>query len=431
MQRIHLSGVSSDEPGNMPMKSFTLALLFLGVCSPCGLGDDIPEPARRNYPIVETGQTRFYNENREIAEPRPGQPFFGQDANSKGTQASYRDNGDGTISDLVTGLMWQKDPGRKMSLREAQRGAARCKLGGHTDWRLPSIKELYSLIQFSGIDPDPMGRRNLDLRPFIDTRYFKFEYGDSRRGERIIDSQYVSSTLYVGRTMRGEETVFGVNFADGRIKGYGVRDPRSRGDKQFYVLYVRGNPDYGHNQFRDQGNGTILDEATGLEWLKFDSGHFKAGPRGDGTLNWQEALDWAEGFEYAGHDDWRLPDAKELQSIVDYSRAPSVNGSAAIDPVFQISKVEIAGRSDHPYFWTSTTHVGQRQSNAAVYICFGGGWGWMSIPPHAPAQLMDVHGAGCQRSDPKDGDPSVFPRGRGPQGDVVRISNHVRLVRNP
>jgi hypothetical protein len=42
---------------------------------------------------------------------------------------------------------------------------------------------------------------------------------------------------------------------------------------------------------------------------------------------------------------------------------------------------------------------------------------------------VDVHGAGAQRSDPKTGDPAMFPHGRGPQGDVIRIYNYVRLVR--
>jgi hypothetical protein len=44
-------------------------------------------------------------------------------------------------------------------------------------------------------------------------------------------------------------------------------------------------------------------------------------------------------------------------------------------------------------------------------------------------RYVDVHGAGAQRSDPKAGDPAQFPHGRGPQGDVIRINNHVRLVR--
>ena len=42
---------------------------------------------------------------------------------------------------------------------------------------------------------------------------------------------------------------------------------------------------------------------------------------------------------------------------------------------------------------------------------------------------VDVHGAGSQRSDPKAGDPAMFPHGRGPQGDVIRICNFVRCVR--
>ena len=42
---------------------------------------------------------------------------------------------------------------------------------------------------------------------------------------------------------------------------------------------------------------------------------------------------------------------------------------------------------------------------------------------------MDVHGAGCQRSDPKTGHASNYPDGHGPQGDAVRIQNHVRCVR--
>jgi hypothetical protein len=65
---------------------------------------------------------------------------------------------------------------------------------------------------------------------------------------------------------------------------------------------------------------------------------------------------------------------------------------------------------------------------AAAYIAFGRSQGWM---PGFRGQysLLDVHGAGSQRSDPKAGDPSQFPRGRGPQGDVIEIYNMVRPVR--
>jgi len=45
------------------------------------------------------------------------------------------------------------------------------------------------------------------------------------------------------------------------------------------------------------------------------------------------------------------------------------------------------------------------------------------------AELLDVHGAGAQRSDPKTGDAADYAGGHGPQGDVVRIDNYVRCVR--
>ena len=219
--------------------------------------------------------------------------------------------------------------------------------------------------------------------------------------------------------MNGNATVFGVNFADGRIKGYPIIDPRTRSPHQLYVRYVRGNPAYGKNDFHDDGNGTITDRATGLMWSKSDSGK---------GMNWQQALAWVQQLNAtngSGHNDWRLPNAKELQSIADYSRIP------AISPVFQISRLS---DGEYPFFWTSTTHLdgppGQ-VGNAAVYIAFGRALGWMQFPPgRGEFHLMDVHGAGAQRSDPKAGDPKMFPRGRGPQGDVIRIYNYVRAVRD-
>ena len=64
-----------------------------------------------------------------------------------------------------------------------------------------------------------------------------------------------------------------------------------------------------------------------------------------------------------------------------------------------------------------------------------GGPGFPPGPPTqgndaGPYHFVDVHGAGAQRSDPKSGDPAMFPHGRGPQGDVIRINNFVRVVRN-
>ena len=180
----------------------------------------------------------------------------------------------------------------------------------------------------------------------------------------------------------------------------------------------------------DNDNGTITDKATGLMWMKIDSGQLKAGNNKDGKLNWQAALKWAEDLSYAGYSDWRLPNAKELQGIVDYSRSPETTNSAAIDPIFQTtSLVSEDGRQDYPFYWTGTTHASVRRASTAAYVAFGRSTGWMQDRRSGQYKLMDVHGAGSQRSDPKSGDPSRFPRGRGPQGDVIRINNFVRCVR--
>lgn len=382
------------------------------------------------YPVVDTAQVRCYSNTAEIEYPTEGSAFYGQDAQYAGHSPAYRDNQDGTITDLNTGLMWQKDPGEKKTFAQAMTGASRCRLADYRDWRVPSIKELYSLILFSGTDPDPQSMDTARQRPFIDTRYFKFQYGNPSQGERIIDSQFVSSTKYVSTTMRSDETVFGVNFADGRIKGYGMRSPRTGGQKTFYCLYVRGNSRYGKNDFKDNGNGTVTDRATGLMWMTVDSGVLKAGPNRDGKMNWQEALTWAEGLAHAGHSDWRLPNVKELQSIVDYTRSPATTNSAAIDPVFRATSfVAEGGQRDFPNYWSSTTHASLTRASTAAYVAFGRSFGFMPNRRTGQTMLLDVHGAGAQRSDPKSGDPSRFPQGRGPQGDAIRIFNFVRCVR--
>ena len=382
------------------------------------------------FTIVDTGQVRCYDNNAEIEFPKASAAFYGQDAQYIGNEPAYKDNGDGTVTDLNTGLMWQSDPGEKMTFRQAVAGASKCRLAGYTDWRLPTIKELYSLILFSGTDPDPRSWNSSRQRPFIDTKYFKFQYGKAEDGDRIIDSQFATCTKYLSTTMNGNETMFGVNFADGRIKGYPIGRIGPRGTKTFYTLYVRGNPEYGKNKFIDNKDGTITDKATGLTWMKVDSGILKAGRNKDGKLNWQEALEWAEDLEYAGYSDWRLPNVKELQSIVDYTRSPATSNSAAIDPVFQTTSfIAESGQEDYTFYWSGTTHAGLRRADTAAYVAFGRSFGWMRERRTGQYVLMDVHGAGSQRSDPKSGDPSRFPYGRGPQGDVIRIYNFVRCVR--
>lgn len=456
--------------------SLIVATGFIG-CTESDTGNlDIENlPAVTGYPLVGTNQSTAFDNSTFISTPAAGDAFFGQNANYPGTSQHYVDNGDGTVTDMVTGLMWQQTLDHngdgliniddKLTYQEILDLPDTVSTGGYTDWRVPTIKEQYSLMDFSGRDISGYeGTSTEDLLPFINTSVFGYNYGDINAGERLIDVQCASTNTSVGNAI---EMVFGVNFADGRIKGYGTTMMGEA--KVFNYLLVRGKTDYGQNSFSDNWDGTISDDATGLMWMQDDS---------ETGMNWEDALSYAEGMEYAGYSDWRLPDIKELQSILDYSRSPQSTGSAAIDPVFNCTEItNKAGESDFPYYWSSTTHANWTDGNEgawAAYLAFGRAMGNESMssaipggetppdgavpggetppdgavpdgetPPDGATDPMgggqtdsqmiiwtDVHGAGAQRSDPKAGSASEYPAGNGPQGDAVRILNHVRLVRN-
>ena len=387
-----------------------------------------------SYPVVDTAQSTFWDGNgMEMQAPAAGAAFYGQDAGFTGNAPSYTSNGDGTVTDNVTRLMWTQTVDRngdgtintadKLTLGKAVKSVASVDVGGHSDWRLPTIKELYSLFNGNGVDPQIEGTDTSGLTPFIDTKAFGFGYGDTSAGDRVIDAQIATSTMYVDKTFTVLQTMFGVNLADGRIKGYppsiGMTSLSAPG---FYVLYVRGSQAYGVNSFADNSDGTVTDAATALMWTQDDSGT---------GMDWEHALAWAQqknAESYLGYNDWRLPNVKELQSIVDYSRAPGTTGSAAIDPLFHSTAItNEAGASDYGFYWSSTTHLsagGGTPGREAAYVCFGRCMGRMF------GLWIDVHGAGAQRSDPKAGDASASADGRGPQGDAIRIDNLVRLVRD-
>lgn len=396
------------------------------------------------YPIIDTGQIKCYSDATEVTCPQAGQAYYGQDSQCQGHQPSFSLSGDGlTVQDAVTGLTWQRSPDTngdgtitstdKLTWIQAQARPAilnAANYAGYGDWRLPTIKELYSLIDFRGTDPSGLsGDDTSGLTPFIDTNYFGFAYGQTSAGERIIDSQYASSNLYLGPNWGGEGgKLFGVNFADGRIKGYGLTLAGS--EKTFFVQCVRGNTSYGINNLADNGDGTITDRASGLMWPKTDNGS---------ALTWPEALASVQAQNaagYLGHDDWRLPNAKELQSIVDYTRAPDAvdpsHQGPAMDPVFTCTQItNEACAANYPWYWAGTTHGNYSGTGTGgIYVCFGRSMGYMG-------GWTDVHGAGAQRSDPKSGSLSNYTHADcgyyhsiAPQGDAIRIHNYIRLVRD-
>lgn len=155
------------------------------------------------------------------------------------------------------------------------------------------------------------------------------------------------------------------------------------------------------------------------------------------STDWDNAISLCENDDTATYTDWRLPNIKELQSIVDYKRSPDTDNTAAIDPVFNATSFNNEENIlDWAYYWASTAHVDNDDDGSnATYIAFGRALGYMNN------SILDVHGAGSQRSNGKvsvDTEPgansatgtnSLFFY-KGPQGDILRENNMVRCVRD-
>ena len=287
------------------------------------------------------------------------------------------------ITDNATGLMWQQVPSNsKYSWADAASYAESLPLAGYDDWRVPSLKELFSISDF-------------DIGwPYIDSTYFSLVSAEETKQQ-----QYWSSNFYnVGTTHGGMDSAFGVNHGTGHIKAYpDGSDGAPMAEK--YVRVVRGQG-YGANDFVDNGDGTITDYATELMWMRGDS---------SSGLNWEDALAWAEqknAENYLGYSDWRLPNIKELQSIVDYSGV-----YPAIDQTYFDLMDEDA------YFWSSTSAYFSPDSPGYYY-----GW-YVAFGYAVDENGDDLHGAGAVRFDTKvEG---------GPAGeDPERIYNYARLVRD-
>lgn len=104
------------------------------------------------------------------------------------------------------------------------------------------------------------------------------------------------------------------------------------------------NPAATQMSYTDNGL-TVTDNLTGLMWVEDGS---SAGCNSGGSLNWENAITFCEGLVYGGYDDWRLPNVKELFSIVEHhvigTGAPYINQTSFPNTVSN-------------WYWTSTTYV--------------------------------------------------------------------------
>ena len=130
----------------------------------------IDGPNKDGQPSIQCGENRVFATGQTTCYDSSGTPIAcagtGQDGElQKGTAHHYLDNGDGTITDTKTGLMWEKksDDGtlhdkdgfytwdNAFSVFVA--GLNSANFAGHNDWRLPNINELQSLADYSTAFP--------------------------------------------------------------------------------------------------------------------------------------------------------------------------------------------------------------------------------------------------------------------------------------
>lgn len=103
-------------------------------------------------PVYQTGQEKCYGDNGlEISCNGTGQDAEYREGISWDLVTRYDDNGDGTVSDTLSGLMWQKDPsanGVDIDWSTALTICANLDLAGYDDWRAPNVLEWMSLVDF-------------------------------------------------------------------------------------------------------------------------------------------------------------------------------------------------------------------------------------------------------------------------------------------
>ncbi|NOI67133.1 DUF1566 domain-containing protein [Vibrio sp. 99-8-1] len=412
-------------------RKFVLTVLSLVVAALSGCSDSASKTNAENtasditletpkvdFVVVDTRQEScFANDGSGITCPAIGEELYGQDAQYNGVQPSFTDNEDKTVTDNNTGMMWQKTPDYKhYSYDNAISYCENLTTANYSDWRLPTIKELYSIADFRGEIVDP--RNESANTPYIDTEYFDFQY--DKRMAYI--GQYWSITKYTLGPVHNTENVeaaFGFNFADGHIKGYetgyefGTTNETIHAPGNF-VRCVRGEENvYGVNNFLANGDGTVTDQATGLMWQSADDGVRRS---------WQDSLAYAESSELAGYSDWRLPNIKELQSIVKYG------GEEGTWPAIDTRFITLSGDNsidDPSWVWSSTTQGDFKYT--ATYISFSKAF---SRKNSSATAFFDWHGAGAQRSDPKSGTPSDYDMASENATDLVMTKNYSLLVRS-
>jgi len=258
-------------------------------------------------PSAKTGQTILYHTGDDgdleegVSWPSP----------------RFVDQGDGTVSDSLTGLIWIKAPHSLPGNSGALEWGAAVDLGAglayasYDDWRLPTRREIITLIDygtyfpalslghpFQGISEDAVYWSGTTLSFETNSAWaLWFSLGELHSTELLI-----KTNAHYAWFVRGETEGSSPVSRTGQSVSYRAADD---GELQTGVAW---SPP----RFTDHGDGTVTDNLSGLIWVK-NPHALAANLEG---RSWNSAVDFCNALDYANHADWRLPNIKELESLV-------------------------------------------------------------------------------------------------------------------
>lgn len=309
--------------GMFSARVLTLVGTLLGGCSGSGNTATMIEVDAAMPPSFDMGMIASFHLIPDTGQTTSYTNTPGEDSDYLINPQQFVDKGDGTVSESVTGLLWQKVDGGEMTFESAQAYVKSLSLGGKTGWRLPTPQEAIQLLNHDANNPA------------LDTKFFPASAAE----------YYWTSDTQVGDATR----VWVTNVGGGLGPHPKTETISAGGTHRFHVRAVYGSITPGHS-FVDGGNGTITDVTSGLVWQQADSG----------VLTWDAGLRYAEGLSLAGFDDWRMPNVKELQSLSELGQTTTP----------QISKTFFPAAKAMAY-WSSTTLKQGGSTTSAWVVEFG------------------------------------------------------------
>ncbi|HQP31126.1 MAG TPA: DUF1566 domain-containing protein [Deltaproteobacteria bacterium] len=304
---------------------------------------DLSEIRRMAVLIPRTGQTTSYAD-KDDGDLEEGAAW---------PASRFIDNGDQTVTDTLTGLMWQKNPNVMIesSWSAALNLCDISTVGTYDDWRMPNLRELLSLLDYS-VYPIVV---DITAFPFLDSDDTIYWTSTNVDGD---DNSAWCVDIDSGITAAASKALSSYwVWAVRDDLGNATAEVARTGQSASLVDYDDGYFDNGviwpDVRFVDNGDGTVTDILTGLMWLQ-DADAITA-------RSWTSAVSAAAAASAGDHHDWRLPNIRELISLLDMSRH---------DPCLP-SGHEFTDMGVGDIYWTSTTSAGATGSAWCIDLTDG------------------------------------------------------------